>query len=601
MLDVFRELFALLNKREKKRFYILVVLMLIVSVAEVFGISTILVLLKVLTEPELINENQSLRWTYETFGFTSRGSFEIGMCFAVFLAVVIGLIIKAFGNYAIVRYSTMRGFTISGKLLEAYLHQPYAWFLQRNSSDISKTVLTEVARLVNSVLVPAMRMLASIILAVSLLAFLTYMEPVIALVSVSVIGGGYTLIYLRLRKTMMRYGKDINLANAQRFRLTQEATGGFKELKLLGLEGVFVKRFLKPAYRSASRSAMLQMMSQMPRFGLEALTFAILIGSILFLQIKNDGDMAAAVPVLGTFAFTVMRLLPALQQVYGGFSSIRSGKPLLESISKDYQAARLAMRDRPKSAAKQERLSITQQLEVRDAVFSYPDTDRAALRGLNLTIPAKSTVGIVGGTGAGKTTVIDTMLGLLTLDSGSIMVDGVAIDRENVQSWRNALGYVPQAIFLTDNSIAENIAFGVDAAEIDMAAVEEAASIAALTSFVTEELPEGFQTLVGERGVRLSGGQRQRIGIARALYHNPELLILDEATSALDNLTERAVMDAVHNIGHQKTVIMIAHRLSTVRECDQVYLLENGKLSAQGTFDELVEKSDTFRAMAANA
>ena len=230
--------------------------------------------------------------------------------------------------------------------------------------------------------------------------------------------------------------------------------------------------------------------------------------------------------------------------------------------------------------------------------FSYPLAERKALQGLSLTIPARTTVGIVGGTGAGKTTAVDLMLGLLDMQEGTLAVDGVPITPRNVRAWQDTIGYVPQHIFLTDDTVASNVAFGLPPDQIDHAAVERAARIAELHGFVTEELPQGYDTVVGERGIRLSGGQRQRIGIARALYHDPDVLIMDEATSALDNLTERAVMDAVHNLGHAKTIILIAHRLTTVQACDTIFMLEHGQLVAQGSYNELLDTSRKFRAMA---
>ena len=230
--------------------------------------------------------------------------------------------------------------------------------------------------------------------------------------------------------------------------------------------------------------------------------------------------------------------------------------------------------------------------------FSYPLAERKALQGLSLSIPARTTVGIVGGTGAGKTTAVDLMLGLLTVQEGTLAVDGMPITARNLRAWQDNIGYVPQAIFLTDDTVAANIAFGIPPEQVDRAAVERAARIAELHDFVTEELPQGYDTLVGERGIRLSGGQRQRIGIARALYHDPDVLIMDEATSALDNLTEKAVMDAVHNLGHAKTIVLIAHRLTTVQSCDTIFMLEHGRLIAQGCYDELLDSSRKFRAMA---
>jgi len=598
MLDTFKKIFALLDEREKKRFFILIGVMLVISVAEVFGISTVLILLQVLADPARIETNWAMAWAYEALGFSSGTDFTLFLTAMVFLVVLAGLGVKALGAYALVRYSSMRGYTLSSRLLEVYLNQPYTWFLERNSSDISKTVLQEVGRLVGVILIPGLKVVSNTILAVALFAFLIAVEPIIALTASTIIGGGYALIYLRLRPLLTRYGSEMLDANTQRFRLTQEAAGGFKEVKLLGIEAHYVNRFMKPARKIASLTAFVQMMRELPRFGLEALTFGVLLGAILFLQIKNDGDLVAAVPTLGTFAFTVMRLLPAVQQIYNGISSLRNGKPLLDHVHDDYTAAKKRIVETANRKTDAERLSLHKQLDVTDAVYAYPNTERSALNSLSMSISARTTIGIVGGTGAGKTTLVDSILGLLTLQNGSISVDGATLGRDNMQAWRNCLGYVPQAIYLTDSSVAENIAFGIPPEQIDMAAVERAARAASLHEFVTCELPEGYSTMVGERGVRLSGGQRQRIGIARALYHDPEVLIMDEATSALDNLTERAVMEAVQNIRNQKTIIMIAHRLSTVRKCDCIFLLKNGAVDACGTYDELVEASEEFRAMA---
>ena len=277
---------------------------------------------------------------------------------------------------------------------------------------------------------------------------------------------------------------------------------------------------------------------------------------------------------------------------------MRFSKPTLDRLYADMKAAEANMRTLPPREKDAPALRLTERLELDDVRYSYPLAERPALDGLSLAIPARSTVGIVGGTGAGKTTAIDIVLGLLTPDAGRLLVDGMPIVAENVRAWQRSIGYVPQQIFLTDDTVSANIAFGLDAADIDQAAVERAARIAEIHDFVLREMPQGYATPVGERGVRLSGGQRQRIGIARALYHDPDVLILDEATSALDNLTEKAVMDAVHNLGHAKTIIMIAHRLSTVRACDTIFMLEHGRVVAEGSYDDLIETNRQFRALA---
>jgi ABC-type multidrug transport system fused ATPase/permease subunit len=284
--------------------------------------------------------------------------------------------------------------------------------------------------------------------------------------------------------------------------------------------------------------------------------------------------------------------------IYHSLTQLRSSAPVLDAIHRDITET--AGSPRPARAGS-DVLHLHDLLELVAVDYTYPQADRPVLQGLSLTIPARTTVGIVGGTGAGKTTAVDVMLGLLTPDAGELRVDGVPITSETLRAWQNTIGYVPQQIFLVDDSVAANIAFGIPEGQVDHAAVERAARVANLHDFVMGELAQGYQTFVGERGVRLSGGQRQRIGIARALYHDPDVLILDEATSALDNLTERAVMEAVHNLSHEKTIIMIAHRLSTVKDCETIFLMERGRLVAQGRYDALVAENETFRRMAVGA
>ena len=285
--------------------------------------------------------------------------------------------------------------------------------------------------------------------------------------------------------------------------------------------------------------------------------------------------------------------MPALQNIYGAVTKLRFAGPAIDSLHKDLMSLQPANPHQAMAA-----MSLIQAITLNQIQYSYPNAPQPALKDLSLTIPAKRTVGLVGATGSGKTTTVDLILGLLEAQEGALEVDGQAITEQNRRAWQRAIGYVPQQIYLADDTVAANIAFGLDAKDIDQAAVERAAKIANLHEFVVNELPQQYQTTVGERGVRLSGGQRQRIGIARALYHNPQVLILDEATSALDNLTEQAVMEAVHNLGHEITIILLAHRLSTVKACDTTFLLEKGELRAQGTFDELTQANERFRAMA---
>lgn len=600
MIKNYQKLLTLFDQRERRWFYLLLCLMVLVALAEVVGISSVLVLLNVLSTPEKILDSGIMSKLYEHFQFSSIYSFQVSLSVVVFIVVFTSLATKAFGAYLVIKFATMRGYSISCRLLQKYLHQPYEWFLQQNSADISKNVLGQIDVLVGQVIIPLLRLMAGTISSLAIVVFLLVVDPYVSLLSATILGGAYTVLYLKLRNTFQRFGRDVLQADELRYRLVGEATGGFKQVKLYGLETSYTNRFEKPARHRANSLALNVTLSELPRYALEATTFGLLLVLILVLLLSNSGNLAAAIPTLGIFAFAVMRLLPSVQQIYHSLVTIKGGEEPLNHIVEAYEKplpndlSELGAEPAPKAPP----LPVTRELTLSDLSFSYDQADRQALKDLNMTIEACSTVGIVGGTGAGKTTLIDLILGILPVQSGTLSVDGVPITEENRRAWQDTIGYVPQEIYLADDTIARNIAFGVPQEKIDMEAVENAARTAALHDFIESDLSQGYQTAVGERGVRLSGGQRQRIGIARALYRNPSLLIMDEATSALDNITERIVMEAVHNIRSDKTVILIAHRLSTVKECDQIFLMEHGKIGTVGTYEELVSNNATFREMA---
>jgi ATP-binding cassette, subfamily B, bacterial PglK len=598
VIDVYRMILLLLDRRERRQFWLLTAFMVVVALAEVVGISAVLVLLNVIAEPTNIQTNGALRLLYVNGGFTSDFGFMVGLSLIVLLVVLLGLAIKAVGTYAGIRFSSMRGYTVSTRLLGAYLNQPYAWFLSRNSSEVAKNVLVEVDGLVARVISPAIRMLSSTMMVLVIVGLLMIVDPLVTLLAAGLLGSSYAMVYLGLRGMLRRLGDDLIRAFSERFRISQEAFGGIKEVKLLGLEETYMHLYEDAARRSGRSQATIGVAYELPRFALEAITFGTLLALILLLLFRSGGDMVEIVPTLGVFALSVMRLLPALQQIYHAVASIRGARTILETVVKDYSASPSIIAGEAEAGAP---LQLEHQLKLAKIDFAYDAAGRPALRGLDLKIDARTTVGIVGGTGAGKTTLVDLVLGLLSPDAGTLTVDQTEITPANMRAWQKSVGYVPQAIFLTDDTIAANIAFGVPREQIDHEAVERASRTAALHDFVMNELSDGYGTTVGERGVRLSGGQRQRIGIARALYRNPSLLIMDEATSALDNITERAVMQAIQNIRTDKTIILIAHRLTTVRACDTIFLMEQGRIMAQGTYDELVSGNETFRKLAIGA
>jgi ABC-type multidrug transport system fused ATPase/permease subunit len=597
MFDTYRKLLQLLTPRERRGFWLLLGMIILMGMIETVGVASIMPFMYMLANPAILERHAILSRIYTELNFTDPHSFMIAFGLAVFAIVVGGLAFKAVALYGVYRFTMMRGYSISTRMLRGYLFQPYTWFLNRHSADIGANVLGDVAKVTTKALLPAMKLITYSIVVIGLVLLLVLVNPQVALIAAILFGGSYLLVYLGVKAYLNRIGVERHGANMARFQIAGEALGGIKDVKLLGLETMFLRRFQGPARRVAEADAASTIIGELPRYVLEAVAFGGLLAFVLVLLVSGSDSIASVVPMLAVYAFASMRIFPALQRIFIAMTQMRFSKPTLDKLHRDMREAEANLRARP-ADDRRAVVHLVERLVLDDIHYAYPGADRPALRGMSIEIPVRSTVGLVGGTGAGKTTTIDIVLGLLRPDAGSLTVDGVPITGDNMRAWQRSIGYVPQQIFLTDDTVSANIAFGHETGEIDQAAVERAARTAELHDFVMRELPEGYATRVGERGVRLSGGQRQRIGIARALYHDPDVLILDEATSALDNLTERAVMDAMQNLGHAKTVVMIAHRLSTVRDCDVIFMLEQGRVVAAGSYDELLETNRQFRALA---
>jgi ABC-type multidrug transport system fused ATPase/permease subunit len=410
-------------------------------------------------------------------------------------------------------------------------------------------------------------------------------------------GGGFALVQLLVRRRLTRLGETRRRSVRTRFRIVQEALGGAKDVKVLGLEEQFLTRFQEPARAIARTTIRFDLISKTPPMAMQALLFGGMLLVVIYLM-TSYGDFDSVLPLVALYAFAGYRLLPAIQNVSTNMSALRYREPAVNSLKKELDEAPPPPTKNEREASLRERVSLDRAILLENVSYSYPSAARPAVRNLTLRIEANTTVALVGPTGSGKSTTADIILGLLRPQNGALRIDERVIDRTLESAWRRIVGYVPQQIFLVDGTVAQNIAFGMPTESIDQEAVERAARIANLHDFIVNEMPDGYATAIGERGVRLSGGQRQRIGIARALYRDPAVLIMDEATSALDNLTEHAVMEAVHHLSRRKTIILIAHRLSTVRDCDCIHMLENGELTGSGTYDELVEQHERFRAMA---
>ncbi len=581
----FKKLLLLLSPHERKQAVLLLVMITFMALLDTIGVASIFPFMAVLTNQGLIETNLIINIMFENskiFGVQDNQQFLIALGILVFILLVFSLAFKALTTYAIIRFVRMREYSIGRRLVEGYLHQPYSWFLNRNSAELGKTILSEVTQVLANGIIPLMEIIAKGMVALALIILLIIADPKLALVVGLSLIGAYLIIFYSINGYLKKIGNERLKGNQLRFMAVSEAFGAAKEVKVGGLEQLYIKRFSDPARTFAQTTASSQVVAQLPRFILEAIAFGGILLIILYSMTRMN-SFNSILPVFSLYIFAGYRLMPALQQIYASFTSLTFVGPALDKLYDDIKNLKSY-----KSNTGREILSFNKSIALKNIHYNYPNSSRTSLKNINLNIPVNSIVGLVGSTGSGKTTTVDIILGLLEPQKGALEVDKKTITSQNTRSWQRSIGYVPQNIYLSDDTIAANIAFGVKPENADQKNIEKASKIANLHNFVISELPEKYQTKIGERGIRLSGGQRQRIGIARALYHSPRVLILDEATNALDNQTEKAVMDAVNNLSKNITIILIAHRLNTVKNCDVIFKLDNGEIVSEGNFNEII-------------
>ena len=588
----YKKLFELLNKKDRKKIVWIAFMVVIMAVLDVLGIASIMPFMAVLANPEIVESNIYFQSFYNAYEFddTQNFLFFLGVC--VFCILIFSLIYKAITNYIVFKFVLVREYEIGGRLIEKYLDQPYSWFLNKNSAELGKSLLSEVNQVVLNSLLPLMSVVAQSIMVILIILFLIFIDTELALL----IGGSlfvtYFVLFRMTTSFLSRIGGSRLMANDKRFRAVSELFGAIKEVKVARLENIYISRFKEPSKIYANHQASAMVVSQLPKFALEGLAFGGMLGVILYLM-AGDKGIAEVLPIMTAYAFAAYKLMPAMQQIYGGISLISYSSPSITALHESlYEKSSKNNHEYDQES----KVTLNKEIEFKDISFKYESAEKNSIQNINLKIYTGSKVGLVGPSGSGKTTTVDVLLGLLSPQSGSILIDGTPLNSSNRFHWQKSIGYVPQHIYLADDTLLANIAFGEEESDVDVEAVKIAAKRALLHDYVLNEMPNGYSTIVGERGARLSGGQRQRIGIARALYRNPSILILDEATSSLDNLTEKSVMDAVHGMG-DITILMIAHRLSTVKKCDNIFLLNNGILESEGTFEELKRNNEIFRAM----
>ncbi len=605
MWQLVTRLQALLNTKERRRSYGLLGLMVLAGLIDAIGVSSILPFMAVVGNPELIQTNPWLHHLFTALEFKSTDTFLVGLGVAALVIMIFSNAVSLLSSSAIIWFASNLGQSFSTQILSNYVRQPYAYFLEHNSSNLVLNCTDDVSRVTSNVVVPILQAMAKVIVAASLLLLVIWVDPWLAVLFGTVIGTVYAVVFLHIRHKVTDLGRTSKEAQKERFRLATEILNGIKELKILGQDASYQNRFATHSAVYTKNQWVSATVSLVPRYAIESIAFGSVILLVIYLLATHQ-DFKEALPLMALYAFTAYRLLPAFQQIFGSATAVRFNMPSLEAVEEKLKAIvttpapeiTTIVPVRSPLLVKGDIGPLRRNIVLENVTFQYANAATPLLNNLHLTIRRNTTVAIVGSSGGGKTTIVDILLGLLEPQRGTLSVDGVPITRRNVTSWQKHLGYVPQHIYLSDDTLAANIAFGVSPGHLDLERVEYAAKIANLHEFVVGELPDGYTTMVGERGVRLSGGQRQRIGIARALYSDPDVLILDEATSALDGLTEDAVTEAIRTIFHQKTIIMIAHRLRTVQQADIIYQLESGAIVNQGTYEEICDEDAVFRRMA---
>ena len=566
-----RDLLRALQPEERRRLALIALGLAATALLEVIGVASVIPFLTLVGDPAAADRLPYLAALRDGLGLAGPRAFLIATGLAALLAILTTAAANAALTYAQLLFTHLTGYGLARRLLFRYLDRERLFFAQANSAELAKNVLSETDRVVIGVLTPLTVIASRATSALAVIGFLLLYAPGLALVLGGGFGGLYVGIYLFVRARLARIGARSVADNETRFRVVQETLGALTELKLYGRAEGFAARFDGPARAFARDSAASHVTGQLPRFVIEALAFGGVIVVVLF-ALAQGLDTAGILPLLGLFAFAGYRMLPAFQNIFNALALLRFTLPAARLIVDE-------LGDEPVRAPRDSRrLPFRESLRFEAVRFDY-EPGRPTLSGIDLVVPAGTAVGIVGRTGSGKSTLVGLLLGILAPSAGRIAVDGVGLSPDTLRAWQNRVGYVPQDVFLVDGTIAENIALGLD--EPDPTRVERAARIAGLEAFVAA-LPEGYATRVGERGARLSGGQRQRIGIARALYHEPDVLVFDEATSALDGETEAAVMRSLRELAGTRTLVMIAHRLTTLERVDTVYVLEAGRVVAAG-------------------
>lgn len=584
------------------KFGMLLILILCASFAEAVGVAVIPLFVAVVIAPSQLADNV---WVGHWFrNSPDQPSLEMTIwaaCILLGFMVVKGLF-QALVYYMQARIVNHQRIGLQSRMFKAYQKAPYDWQLQRSSSEMLRNIQNDTAQVIVGVVTPMIDLLMAISMCLFVIAVMVMATPSSALLGVLIIGIGLVITLRLFQKALRKIGEVLREESKAMIQAIQQGFGALVDARIVGCEAYLAGMFAQSARKQAKAIIARQTMMKSTPLIIE--TLAILGLLVIFVMlIKGANQVAEVIPWLSLVGVAVVRLKAQAGKIAGGVNTINSSKPYVPGLVKDIQELnqleQIKIKKKRTVSSSGEEIVHFEKLELKNISYSYPESDKPAISNVSLSLQKGESIGFVGETGCGKSTLVNLILGLLEPESGDIEVNGVSIFH-HMDVWRKQLGYIPQSIYLIDDSLRANIAFGVSAEEVSQSQLNLAIESACLKDYINE-LPDGLDTVVGERGVRLSGGQRQRLGIARALYFDPAVLVMDEATSALDNQTESVVMHAIENAKKGRTLIMIAHRLTTVEKCDRLYYLSNSQLIAQGSFSSLKKDVTDFRKMVEGA
>jgi ATP-binding cassette, subfamily B, bacterial PglK len=575
-------LFRRLEPQLRSRIAVLGGVILAVSLLEVVSTAAIFPLIAALVDPDTVRRYAALERMYSWMGSAPYEAFVIALATAFFGLVTLKVLAVAFcyRYQYVLAYDIQR--SLATRILRLYANEPYAEHLRRNPAELLKNIQNEVPALANGVLVPTMQAMGEIVIAAAIFALLIFINPGLTLGLGVLVAITVYCLYRVAKRRNDRHGAERAIAVGEMYRTASTLLAGMKELRILGRVQTYLDRYDHAGRTYGASNAHIMFIAQMPRLSFEVVGFASFV-LVVFYAGTVSGDLKSALPLIATYAIAAYRLLPSFNRIVGAAMQLRFYRKTVDVVAK---VLNIEAAISPAAPAGDQAALPLGDIVVSGLSYSYPGSVRRALNRMSLVIPAGAAVGIVGPSGAGKSTLVDILLGVLDGYEGTISVNGRVLTPELMKAWQRRVGYVPQSIYLADETLRRNVAFGVEDKDIDERAVVAACEAAQLAPVIAL-LPQGLDTVVGERGVRLSGGQRQRVGIARALYTNPDVLVLDEATSALDGLTEQEISREIDLLAGSKTIVVIAHRLSTIRKCDVIHVLEDGVLRTSGRYDEL--------------